>query len=141
MIYFVVHPCCSWGYSEKYVGDFSWDVVGTYKIGFWNALWKLGRLGWDTEQVVWFGLLSHKLLCRVHPYTWNIMCVYSYLFSPFCQMIIINLRRNNFTNPGLDNRLCFLQDDKSATCFLLHCQKFIELVRVCSLLCPIYVAY
>lgn len=24
-----------------------------------------------------------------------------------------------------------LQDDKSATCFLLHCQKFIELVRVC----------
>lgn len=25
---------------------------------------------------------------------------------------------------------CFLQDDKSAICFLLHCQKFVELVRV-----------
>jgi hypothetical protein len=30
----------------------------------------------------------------------------------------------------------YLQDDKSATCFLLHCQKFIELVRVC--LSPVY---
>lgn len=30
-------------------------------------------------------------------------------------------------------QLYYLQDDKSEVCFLLHCQKFIELVRVCSL--------
>lgn len=30
--------------------------------------------------------------------------------------------------------LCLMQDEKSETCFLLHCQKFIELARVTSLL-------
>lgn len=34
-----------------------------------------------------------------------------------------------------------LQDDTSATCFLLHCQKFIELVRVNVLSCQLTCLY
>lgn len=38
-------------------------------------------------------------------------------------------------------QLYYIQDDKSEVCFLLRCQKFIELVRVCSLLLMILLAY
>ena len=53
-------------------------------------------------------------------FTHNVM---TYFIVILCMMIVL-------FHASLDSQICLMQDDKSATCFLLYCQKFIELVRV-----------